>query len=81
MSFNIGASSMAFPNRTLVSNIVRAIAKKLAVKFEGNEILRIDNFDVVACYRDLWKTRSEKRNAMKQGITSNDGCTVNFIKL
>ena len=34
-----------------------------------------------ACYRDLWKTKSEKRNAIRQGIISNDGCTENCIKL
>ena len=34
-----------------------------------------------ACYRDLWKTKSEKRNAVRQGITSNDSCIPNCIKL
>ena len=43
-----------------MSNIGRAIIKKLAVKFEGNEILSIDNYDVFACYRDLWKSKLEK---------------------
>ena len=50
LSFNIELTSTADPNRTLVSNIGRAIIKKLAVKFEGNEILSIDNYDVFACY-------------------------------
>ena len=68
-------------NRMLVSNIGRAIIKKLAVKFEGNEIMSVDDFDVFACYRDLWKTKSEKRNAIKQGIISTDGCMENCIKL
>ena len=53
LSFNIELTSSADLNRTLVSNIGRAIVKKLAVKFEGNEILRKDNYDVFACYRDL----------------------------
>ena len=44
--------------------------KKLAVKFEGNEIMSIDDFDVFACYLDLWKTKSEKKNAVRQGILS-----------
>ena len=48
LSFNIELTSTADPNRTLVSNIGRAIIKKLAVKFEGNEILSIDNYDVFA---------------------------------
>ena len=55
--------------------------KKLAVKFEGNEIMSVDDFDVFACYQDLWKTKSEKRNAIRQGIISTDGCTENCIKL
>ena len=81
LSFNIELYSTVDANRTLVSNIGRAIIKKLAVKFEGNEILSIDDFDIFACYRDLWKTKSEKRNAIRQGIVSSGGCTNNCIKL
>ena len=64
-----------------MSNIGRAIIKKLAEKFEGNEIMSVDDYDIFACYQDLWKTKSEKRNAIRQGIISNDGCTENCIKL
>ena len=79
--FNIELTSDIDANRTLVSNIGRAIIKKLAVKFEANKIMSVDDFDVFACYRDLWKTKSEKRNAIRQGIISNDGCMENCIKL
>ena len=82
LSFNIELTSTTDPNRTLVSKAGRAIVKKLAVKFEGNEILSIDNYDVLACYQDLWKTKSEKRNAIRQGIISTDGdLTPNCMKL
>ena len=81
LSFNIELSATADLKRTLVSNIGRAIIKKLAVKFEENEVLSIDDFDIFACYRDLWKTASEKRDAIRQGIISNDGCMENCIKL
>ena len=64
LSFNIELTSAVDANRTLLSNIGRAIVKKLAVKFEGNEIMSVDDFDVLARYRDLWKTKSEKRNAI-----------------
>ena len=74
-SFNIELTSAVGANRALVSNIGRAILKKLAVKFEGNEIMSVDDFDVFACYLDLWKTKSEKRNAIPQGIISNHRCT------
>ena len=80
LSFNIELTSAVDANRTLVSNIGRAIVKQLAVKFEGNEIMSIDDFDVLACYRDLWKTKSEKRHAIRQGIISTDGCMENCIK-
>ena len=79
--FNIELSSSADPKRTLVSNIGRAFIKKLSVKFEGNEVLSIDNFDMFACYRDLWKTKSEKINAVRQGIVSSQGHMENCIKL
>ena len=59
LSFKIELTSTDYPKRTLVSNIGRAIVKKPAVKFEGNEILSIDDFDISACCRDLWKTASE----------------------
>ena len=81
LSFNIELSTTTDTKRTLVSNIGRAIVKKLAMKFEGNEILSIDDYDVFACYQDLWKTKSEKVNAIRQGIISNDGCTESCIKL
>ena len=81
LSFNIELSSTIDANRTLVSNIGRAIMKKLAVKFEGNEIMSVDDFNIFACYRDLWKTKSEKKNSIRQGIISTDRCTENFIKL
>ena len=64
LSFNVELTSAVDANRTLVSNIGRAIVKKLAVKFEGNEIMSVDDFNVFACYQDLWKTKSEKRNAI-----------------
>ena len=53
LSFNTKLSSMADLKRMLVSNIGRAIVKKLAVKLKGNELLDADNFDMFACYRDL----------------------------
>ena len=64
-----------------MSNIGRAVIKKLAVKFEGNEIMSVDDYDIFACYRDLWKTKSEKKNAIHQGIISTDSFTVNCMNL
>ena len=73
LSFNIELTSAVDANRTLVSNIGRAIIKKLAVKFEGNEIMSVDDYDMMI--------KSEKRNAIHQGVISTDGCTETCIKL
>ena len=81
LNFNIELTSTVDANRTLVSNIGRAIVKKLAVKFERNEIMSVDDFNLSTCYRDLWKTSLGKRNAIRQCIISTDGCTHNCIKL
>ena len=59
----------------------RTIVKKLVVKFEGNEIMSVDDFDAFACYQDLWKTDSEKWNAVRQGIIHSWSCKANCIKL
>ena len=80
LSFNIELTSTADLNRTLVSNIGRAIIQKLAVKFEGSEILCIDDFDIFVCYTDLWKTKSDKIYAVRQGFISTDRFTVNCMK-
>ena len=65
LSFNIELTSAVDTNRTLVSNIGRAVIKTLAVKFEGNKIMSVDDFNMFACYRDLWKTsKSQKREML-----------------
>ena len=81
LTFNIELSSKADPNRTSVSNIGRVIVKKLAIKFDGHLILEVDDFDMFACYRDPWKTKSENRDTVRQGIIFADGCMANCIKL
>ena len=71
---------MADPKRALMSNIGRTIVKKLAAKFEGNEVLGVEYFDVFECYRDLWKTESENQNKVRQGTIHSSGCTENCMK-
>ena len=72
---------MADPERALLSDIDRVIDKKLAVKFERNEILGLDDFNVFTCYRDLWKTEAEKWNAVRQGIINSSSCILGCMKL
>ena len=67
-------------NRTLVGNLGRNIIRKLVVKLEGNEIVSIDNHDILYSYYDCWKTATERRNTIFQGIMEADGQTENAIR-
>ena len=53
LSFIIKLSSKADSNRTMVNNIGRASVKKLAIKFNGNVILEVDDFNIFVCYQNL----------------------------
>ena len=67
-------------NRTLVANLSRNIIRKLVVKLEGNESISIDDYDIYYSYYDCWKTTTERRNAVFQGIVEADVQTENAIK-
>ena len=63
-----------------MENLGRNIIRKLIVKFEGNEITSINDYNVLYSYYDCWKTATERRNAIFQGIVEVDGQTENAIK-
>ena len=67
-------------NRTLVGNLGRNIIRKLVVKLEGNEIISIDDYDILYSFYDCWKCKTERLNAVFQGIVEADGQTENAIK-
>ena len=79
LTFNIALAGTDV-NRTLVGNLGRNIIRKLVVKLEGNEVLSIDDHDVLFSYIDSWKTATERRNTVFQGIVETDGQTENAIK-
>ena len=67
-------------NRTLVGNLGRNIIRKLIVKLEGNEIISTDDYDILYSYCNSWKCKTERLNAVFQGIVEADGQTENAIK-
>ena len=79
LTFNITLAGTDV-NRTIVGNLGRNIIRKLVVKLEGNEIISIDDYDILYSYYDCWKTATERRNAVFQGIIETDGQTENAIK-
>ena len=79
LTFNISLAGTN-ANRTLVKNLGRNIIRKLVVKLDGNEIISIDDYDILYSYYDCWKSITERRNAVFQGIVQADGQTENAIK-
>ena len=79
LTFNITLAGTDV-NRTLVGDLGRNIIRKLIVKLEDNEIITIDDYDVLYSYYDCWKTATERRNAVFQGIVETDGQMENAIK-
>ena len=50
------------------------------MKLEGNEIISTYDYDVLYSYYDCWKCKTERPNAVFQGIVEADGQTENAIK-
>ena len=79
LTFNISLGGTDV-NRTLGGNLGRNIIRKLVVKLEGNEIISTDDYDILYSYYDCWKYKTERLNAVFQGIVEADGQTENAIK-
>ena len=67
LTFNVSLSG-ADVNKTLVGNLGRNIIRKLIVMLEGNEIISIDDYDILYSYYNCWKSATERRSAVFQGI-------------
>ena len=79
LAFNISLAGTDV-NRAPVGNLGRNIIRKLVVKLEGNEIISIDDYDILYSFYDCWKCKTERLNAVFQGIVEADGQTENAIK-
>ena len=51
------------------------------MKLEGDEIISVDDYNILYSYHDGWKSTTERRNAVFQGIVEVGGQTENAIKL
>ena len=79
LTFNISLAGTDV-NRTLVGNLGRNVIRKLVVKLEGNEIISTDDYDILYSFYDWWKCKTERLNAVFQGIVEADGQMENAIK-
>jgi len=76
IAFNILLDDGEGDNRTVVNNLGRAIVKKISVKLEGKEVLCLDDADIYLCYKDLWLTDKERKNAAYYGIQSENTAKI-----
>ena len=79
LTFNVSLSGTDI-NRTLVGNLGRNIIRKLIVKLEGIEIISTDDYDIFYSYYNCWKSTTQRRSAVFQGIVEAGGQTKNAIK-
>ena len=79
LTFNVSLSSTD-ANKSFVKNLGRNIIRKLVVKLEGNEIISIADCDIFYSYYESWKSTTERRNAVFQGIVEVGGQAENSIK-
>ena len=79
LTFNISLAGTDV-NRTLVGNLGRNIIRKLVVKLEGNKIISIDDYDILYSFYDCWKCKTERLNAVFQGIVEAGSQTENALK-
>ena len=79
LTFNISLVGTDL-NRTLVGNLDRNIIRKLVVKLKGNEIISTDDYDILYSFYDCWKCKTERLNAVFQGIVEADGQMEGAIK-
>ena len=49
-------------------------------KLEGNEIISVDDRDIIYSYHDCWKSTTERRNAVYQGLVKVGSQMENAIK-
>lgn len=68
-------------NRTVVQNLGRAMVKKTSIRFNGNEVLSLDDSDVFGCYGDIWMTSKEREKRIYQGLDTSVGRNVNKLRV
>ena len=79
LTFNISLAGTDV-NRILVGNLGRNIIRKLVAKLEGNEIISTDDYDILNSFYDCWKCKTERLNAVFQGMVEANSQMENAIK-
>ena len=71
--FNINLKvTDAHANNYLVQNVSRALVDKFVVKFAATTVQDTDGYDIYKTFEDLFLSRDERENMLREGIQSVD---------
>ena len=76
ISFKLDITSKKDTKRSVVPNIGRKIIKYFTVKFEGEPVLSIENYDEIMTYFDFFLSKKEKSRRIFQGIQTDAGLRI-----
>ena len=62
----------AHANNYLVQNVSRALVDKFTVKFAATTVHDTDSYDIYKTFEDLFLSRDERKNMLREGIQSDD---------
>ena len=75
--FNINLKlTGAHANNFLVQNVSRALVEKLVVKFSATTIQDTDGYNIYKTFEDLFLSKDERENMLREGIQSVDLCRI-----
>ena len=75
--FNINLKlTGAHANNFLVQNVSRALVDKFVVKFAATTIQDTDGYNIYKTFEDLFLSRDERENMLREGIQSVDLCRI-----
>ena len=75
--FNINLKlTGAHANNYLVQNVSRALVDKFVVKFAATTVQDTDGYNIYKTFEDLFLSRDERENMLREGIQSVDLCRI-----
>ena len=63
-------------NNFLVQNVSRALVDKFVVKFAATTLQDTDGYNIYKTFEDLFLSRDERENMLREGIQSADLCRI-----
>ena len=63
---------MGHANNCVVQNVAKNIVSRLVLKFEGEILLDLSHYNIIECYRDLYKHKKDRMDMTLYGIQNEN---------